>query len=156
MDNTRIYREKRFAFLAAGAAAILIAAISLPKTNTETVTAPALVKAEPQIDLSRYDLALEEAAAPSSVKTLKVRSGDSLGPLLQKNGLSGPEAYKVTQAFATVYKPRNVRVGQEFNLHFTDDTLEHLTFKPNVEKTVFVELKGESYEVLGRDASWRT
>ena len=146
MDNTRIYREKRFAFLAAGAAAILIAAISLPKTNTETVTAPALVKAEPQIDLSRYDLALEEAAAPSSVKTLKVRSGDSLGPLLQKNGLSGPEAYKVTQAFATVYKPRNVRVGQEFNLHFTDDTLEHLTFKPNVEKTVFVELKGESYE----------
>jgi len=37
MDNTRVYREKRFAFLAVGAAAVAIAAISLPKTNTETV-----------------------------------------------------------------------------------------------------------------------
>ena len=35
MDNTRIYREKRFAFLAAGGAAVLIAAIALPKDKTE-------------------------------------------------------------------------------------------------------------------------
>ena len=79
------------------------------------------------------------------IKTLKVKSGDSLGPLLQKNGLTGQEAYKVTEAFSTVYKPRNVRVGQEFGLHFTDGTLDHLTFKPSVEKTVFVDRVGEGY-----------
>jgi len=144
MNNTRIYREKRFAFLAAGSAAILIAAITLPKTDAEPVIETAEI-AEPQIDLSRYDLALEEGHTQSFVKTLKIRSGDSLGPLLQKNGLSGGQAYKVTQAFATVYKPRNLRVGHEFNLHFNGETLEHLTFKPNVEKTVFVDLKGEDY-----------
>lgn len=144
MDNTRIYREKRFAFLGAASAAILIAAIALPKNDGETDIKVVEV-IEPQIDLSRYDIALEEGGPHTSVKTLEVRSGDSLGPLLQKNGLSGGQAYKVTQAFATVYKPRNVRVGHEFNLHFNDNTLEHLTFKPSVEKTVFVDLKGEEY-----------
>jgi len=144
MNNTRIYREKRFAFLAAGSAAILMAAIALPKTEAKPVIEVAEI-AEPNIDLSRYDMALEDARPVTSVKTLKLRSGDSLGPLLQKNGLSGGEAYKVTQAFATVYKPRNLRVGHEFNLHFNGETLEHLTFKPNVEKTVFVDLKDEDY-----------
>ena len=144
MENTRIYREKRFAFLAASAGALLIAAIALPKNKTEPISEVAEIAA-PQMDLSRYDMALEEGGPLSTVKTLKVRSGDSLGPLLQKNGLSGGQAYKVTQAFATVYKPRNVRVGQEFNLHFNGETLEHLTFKPTVEKTVFVDLKGEDY-----------
>jgi len=145
MDNTRIYREKRFAFLAAGGAAVLIAAIALPKKSKSEPVIKIAEVTEPQIDLSRYDLALEEGGPFTSVKTLKVRSGDSLGPLLQKNGLSGGQAYKVTQAFATVYKPRNVRVGQEFNLHFNGESLEHLTFKPTVEKTIFVDLKGEDY-----------
>ena len=144
MDNTRIYRERRFAFLAAAGAATLIAAIALPKNNVKPVIEVAEVT-EPQIDLSRHDIALEEDHTHTSIKTLTIRSGDSLGPLLQKNGLSGGQAYKVTQAFATVYKPRNLRVGHEFNLHFNDETLEHLTFKPNVEKTVFVDLKGEDY-----------
>lgn len=144
MDNTRIYREKRFAFLAAGGAAVLIAAISLPKTDTEEIVDVVEI-AQPQIDLSRYDMALEEGGPLSTVKTLKIRSGDSLGPLLQNNGLTGGQAYKVTQAFSTVYKPRNVRVGQEFNLHFNGETLEHLTFKPSVEKTVFVDYNGEDY-----------
>lgn len=144
MDNTRIYREKRFAFLATSGAAILIAAIALQKDDIDPI-AEVVEITEPDIDLSRYDMALEEGEAQNSVKTLKVRSGDSLGPLLQNNGLSGGEAYKVTQAFATVYKPRNVRVGQEFNLHFAGDKLEHMTFKPSVEKTVFVDLKGEDY-----------
>ena len=144
MDNTRIYRERRFAFLAMAGAATLIAAIALPKNNVKPVIEVAEVT-EPQIDLSRHDIALEEDHTHTSIKTLTIRSGDSLGPLLQKNGLSGGQAYKVTQAFATVYKPRNLRVGHEFNLHFNDETLEHLTFKPNVEKTVFVDLKGEDY-----------
>lgn len=145
MDNTRIYREKRFAFLAAGGAAILIGAIALPKSSPDTPIIDVAEIIEPQIDLSRYDMALEEAQAETKLTTLKVRSGDSLGPLLQKNGVSGGEAYKITQAFATVYKPRNVRVGQEFNLHFTGETLDHLTFKPNVEKTIFVDLKDNEY-----------
>ena len=145
MDNTRILKDRRFGFLAAGGAAVLIAAFALPKDTAESVVPVAEASIVPQIDLTRYDMALEEPTPVQIVKTLKVKSGDSLGPLLQKNGLSGGQAYKVTQAFATVYKPRNVRVGNEFNLYFTGETLDHLTYKPSVEKTIFVDLQGEGY-----------
>jgi len=154
MDNTRILRDRRFGFLAAGGAAVLLAAIALPKETAEIVV-PVAEASVPQIDLTRYDMALEEGSFGQTVKTLKVKSGDSLGPLLQKNGLSGGQAYKVTQAFATVYKPRNVRVGNEFNLHFTGETLDHLTYKPSVEKTIFVDLQGEDYVAREVDAEFK-
>ena len=60
MNNTRIYREKRFAFLAASGAAILIAAIALPKDGTKKAVTKIAEVSEPDIDLSRYDIALEE------------------------------------------------------------------------------------------------
>ena len=146
MNNTRIYTNKRFGFLMAGGAAILLAGYALPNNDTAEPTKLVTKSAESLIDLTRHDLYLETTDSPAvDIKTLKVKSGDSLGPLLQKNGLTGQEAYKVTEAFSTVYKPRNVRVGQEFGLHFTDGTLDHLTFKPSVEKTVFVDRVGESY-----------
>ena len=146
MNNTRIYTNKRVGFLMAGGAAILLAGYTLPKSDTAEPTKLATKSAESLIDLTRHDLYLETTDSSAvDIKTLKVKSGDSLGPLLQKNGLTGQEAYKVTEAFSTVYKPRNVRVGQEFGLHFTNGTLDHLTFKPSVEKTVFVDRVGESY-----------
>jgi len=144
MENTQILRDRRFGFLAAGAAAVLVTAFALPKQTSEIVV-PVAEASIPQIDLTRYDMALEEVLPAQTIKTLKVKSGDRLGPLLQKNGLSGGQAYKVTQAFSTVYKPRNVRAGQEFNLHFIEDRLEHLTYKPSVEKTIFVNWEGENY-----------
>ncbi len=146
MNNTRIYTNKRFGFLMAGGAAILLAGYALPENDTAEPTKLVTKSAESLIDLTRHDLYLETTDRSAvDIKTLKVKSGDSLGPLLQKNGLTGQEAYKVTEAFSTVYKPRNVRVGQEFGLHFTDGTLDHLTFKPSVEKTVFVDRVGEGY-----------
>ncbi len=148
MNNTRIYNSRRFGFLMAGGAAILLAGFALPKPPAESIKL-VTQNAVPEIDLTRYDMYLEEldaVAAPAlASKTLKVKAGESLGPLLQKNGLTGQQAYKVTEAFAKIYKPQNVRVGQKFGLHFTNGTLEHLTFKPNVEKTVFVDRVGESY-----------
>ena len=70
MDNTRIYRERRFAFLAAAGAATLIAAIALPKNNVKPVIEVAEVT-EPQIDLSRHDIALEEDHTPHQLKRLQ-------------------------------------------------------------------------------------
>ena len=148
MNNTRIYNNRRFGFLLAGGAAVLLAGFALPKNTAE----PAMLVTEvakPDIDVTRYDMYLDdfdgERVPNRELKRLKVKSGDSLGPLLQKNGLTGQQAYKVTQAFSTVFKPRNVRVGQEFGLHFTDGSLDHLTFKPSVEKTIFVDRVGDTY-----------
>ena len=151
MNNTRIYNNRRFGFLLAGGAAVLILAFALPKEDADPAEAIKLAKenVSSKIDLTRYDMYLEAADSDDAFKreskTLKVKSGDSLGPLLQKNGLTGQQAYKVTEAFATIYKPRNVRVGQTFGLHFTDGILDHLTFKPNVEKTIFVDRVGDNY-----------
>ena len=149
MNNTRIYTNKRFGFLLAGAAAVFLAGRGLPNKTAEpvkTAAHEAQFTSTPTIDLTRHDLYLETNDSPDvDIKTIKVKSGESLGPLLQKNGLDGQQAYKVTEAFSTVYQPRNVRAGQTFGLHFTNGTLEHLTFKPSVEKTVFVDRLGEDY-----------
>jgi murein DD-endopeptidase MepM/ murein hydrolase activator NlpD len=148
-SNTAIPRRNRWKFLGAVAVAALVIAITFPNGNSEAEAPIEIAKslAIPSVDLSRYDMALDDSLFDGQVthKQLSIQSGDSLGPLLQKNGLSGPEAYRVTQAFAEVYKPRNLRVGQTFDLYFKDDTLEHLTFRPSVEKTVFVERKGEEF-----------
>ena len=86
---------------------------------------------------------------------MKLEPGDNLGPLLQRNGLSGTEAYRITQAFGDVFKPRNLRAGQTFNLHFSGETLDHLTFKPSIDSTVFVDRKGEDYEARKIDAEFK-
>jgi len=146
MSSTRRYREYRFRFLAISASAVVIAAIALPKSGPETVAIAAPLPAYAGLDLSRYDLALDTPyISETRTVSLKIKPGQSLGPLLQKQGLSGGEAYKVTQAFSKIYKPRNVRVGQVFNLHFENDTFADLSFRPNIEKTVFVSRSGDSY-----------
>jgi len=145
-SHTVVPQENRHRFLLASTAAAAVILVAMPKSE---VTA-AVADVTPEIitpDLSIYDMSadLGLSSTPTTAKQFKLRSGDNLGPLLQKNGLSGGEAYKVTQAFAEVYKPRNLRAGQTFQLHFTDGDLDHLTFKPNVETSVFVSRKGEDF-----------
>ncbi len=149
-SNTVVPERNRLKFLAVSCTAALLAAFALPnsKTDLPSEIEVAEIPDIPKIDLTRFDLALEEGFtnAPLTQTTLTIRSGDNLGPLLQKNGLSGGEAYKVTQAFAEVYDPRNVRVGQSFDLYFKGDQLQNMTFKPSVDKTVFLDRKGEAFE----------
>jgi len=64
------------------------------KALPEDTAQPTMLVTEmtaPVIDLSRHDLYLDRLAgkdvAQLDIKTIRVKSGDSLGPLLQKNGL---------------------------------------------------------------------
>lgn len=159
MSSTRIYRDKRFRFLGVFAALGLIGFMTLPRTD---IDAAAIVPDQlvetivPKIDISRFDLALDDTQATNTrVESITIKSGESLGPLLQKNGLTGTEAYRVTEAFSTVYKPRNVRVGQVFGLHFENDILTDLTFKPSVDQTIFVKRQGEDYTAKSIDAEFK-
>lgn len=155
--HTVIPRQNRFRFLMAATAVSVIGLIVLPNNKTEaaSVEISEQVKA-PTIDLTRFDMGLEtEFTSNSTVKSVTLKSGDNLGPLLQRNGLSGGEAYRVTQAFGDVFKPRNLRAGQSFNLHFTGDTLDHLTFKPNIESTIFVDREGEDYTARKIEAEFK-
>ncbi len=88
-----------------------------------------------------YDLrAKNEYKNADRVANLTLKYGQSLGPLLQKNGVSPNTAYALTQAFSKAYKPKNLRAGQKINLYFDTDKGEvtGFTLKPNRESTIFV------------------
>jgi len=153
-NHTVIPRRNRFGFLGVIGVCAVLTLVFAPKhaPANDTVTQQAT-----GLDLSRFDMGLEAdfAATATRVETIKLKSGDNLGPLLQKSGLSGQQAHRLTQAFATVFKPRNMRPGHKFNLHFIGDRLEHLTFKPNVETTVFVDRVDEDYTARQITAEFR-
>lgn len=154
--HTVIPKRNHFRFLAAAAVIGIIGLIALPNEDADGAEPEAEFTMAPALDISRFDMGLEtDFVVPSTVKTVTLKPGDNLGPLLQRNGLSGPEAYRLTQAFGEVYKPRNLRAGQDFNLHFVENTLDHLTFKPNVETTVFIDRKGEDFTARKIEAEFK-
>ena len=154
--HTVIPTQNKYRFLFAAAAVGLIGIFVFPNGSAEPTVDAVKYVAAPPLDISRFDIALEpNFNAPSTVQTVTLKPGDNLGPLLQRNGLSGQEAYRVTQAFGDVYRPQNLRAGQDFNLHFTGEVLDHLTFKPNVETTVFVDRTGENYAARKIDAEFK-
>lgn len=130
------------------------------KTNDSNSTASASLlgshsnSKSGDFDLSRYDLYLDDPLMDLGTKTeITLRSGDSLGPLLKKNGVSGPDAYRITQAFAEVYDPRRLKVGDRFSVYKVDAAVRHLTYKPNVEKTIFISKRGDDYQALDIEAN---
>ena len=144
--HTVIPKENRHRFLAAAATIGIVGLLVFPRDSADAGEPDAQMVAAPLLDISRYDMGLDtDFVASGSVKTVTLKPGDNLGPLLQRNGVSGQEAHRLTQAFGDVFKPRNLRAGQAFNLHYTGETLDHLTFKPNVETTVFVDRVDDNY-----------
>ena len=155
--HTVIPTGNRYRFLAVAAAIGVLGFLVFPSdSGAERVEAQAKQAALPVLDISRFDMGLESSFASNShSKTITLKSGDNLGPLLQRNGLTSQDAYRVTQAFGDVFKPRNLRAGQDFYLHFTGETLDHLIFKPNIETTVFIDREGETYAARKIEADFK-
>ncbi len=151
MSNTRLYLDKRFNFLIASAVVTVgLLAFSTQPSGGEAIAETDAALAVPAFDLTRHDYYLEAHAERAEPTTLTLKSGDSLGPLLQKNGIEPNLAYDITKAFSDVYDPRKLKVGQSFNLFFDNEELTHLTYKPNVERTVFLE-RTDDNEFVTRD-----
>ena len=154
--HTVIPTQNKHRFLIAAAVVGVFGLMALPEGDAESLENAAELVSAPAYDISRFDMGLEQGfSVPSTIKTVTLKSGDNLGPLLQRNGLSGQDAYRVTQAFGDVFKPQNLRAGQDFNLHFAGDTLDHLTFKPNIETTVFVDRTGDDYSARKINAEFK-
>ncbi len=123
----------------------LISLSSLPGTmNPKAVHAGLPMAADAKIDMtmaSDYDFrSLQTESYPYQVNTITLKSGDALGPLLQKNGIDPNTAYAMTQAFSQSYSPRALRAGQKITLYADADTgIQAFSLKPNVEQTIFVE-----------------
>lgn len=144
---------------AAVAAIALIAVMAWPK-GPQSVDAAASIEpasSEPAMDLSRFDMAFaEEFQTPDrTLKAVTLKPGDNLGPMLQREGLSGPEAYRFVQAFSEEFSPRSLRAGQTFNLHLENGEVSDVTFRPSTDRTVFVRRDGDSWSARGIDAEFR-
>jgi len=103
-----------------------------------------VVKITPaQTAASLYDFRgpTQQDIAQVDTLNLTLKPGQSLGPLLQTNGVDPNTAYAATQAFAQTYSPKNLRAGQKINLYFSDggQRFNGLTLKPTVDSTVFVQ-----------------
>lgn len=149
VKSTRIYNDRRFHGLGVLAVLALSAAFFLPSSNEAKADSPsqAQLASLPGFDLTRDDLYLID---PEVEKirgvTLTLKSGENLGPLLQKNGLEPATAYQVTNAFADVFPPRSIRAGQSFHLSFNGNDFTDMAFKPDSEKTIFVSKTGDEYK----------
>lgn len=159
-SSTRIPARNKLKALAAGGAMVLIAMMAFPR-GAETAVEPsvdiaALEVVTPAYDLTRFDMALaEEFSTPTRTqRDVTLKPGDNLGPLLQREGMTGPEAHRFVQAFSEEFSPRRLRAGQTFNLHVENGLVSDVTFRPSAEKTIFVSRKGDDWAVRGVDAEF--
>ena len=148
VKSTRIYNDRRFHGLGVLAAIALTAGFIFPNSQDAQADAPVAELASlSTFDLSRDDLYLIDPDMSAHKElSLTLKSGQNLGPLLQKNGLPAGTAYQLTKAFAEVFPPRNIRAGQTFHLSFSGDELTDMTFKPNSDKTIFVSKAGDGFK----------
>ncbi|MGJ8560839.1 MAG: M23 family metallopeptidase [Litorimonas sp.] len=158
-SSTRIPARNKLKALAAGGAMVLIAMMALPRgaESEQSVAVAELAVVAPAHDLSRFDVALaDEFAAPTRLqRDVTLKPGDNLGPMLQREGMSGTEAHRFVQAFSKEFSPRRLRAGQTFNLHVEDGVVADVTFRPSAEKTIFVSRKGDDWTARGVAAEFR-
>ena len=158
MNMTQLYHDKRFRLLCAGALAAIVISWGLPDGQEAEAKVSEIAEeaAGPVFDLTRDDLYLVKHPIASDAKTLTLEYGDSLGPLLQENGFEPGEAYALTESFSSVYDPRKLKVGQSFNLYYEGDEFAHLTYKPSLEKTVYVSKQDDgAYEARDIEAEFK-
>ncbi|GLQ21101.1 M23 family metallopeptidase [Algimonas porphyrae] len=159
-SSTRVPAGNGIKALCVFGAVALVGLMALPTTDdgVDAVTiAEATALPVPTLDLARFDMALaEEFAAPElAVREVTLKPGDNLGPLLQREGMSGPDAHRFVQAFSEQFSPRRLRAGQSFNLHLSGDTITDVTFRPSAEQTVFVSRQGADWTSRAVNAEFR-
>ena len=120
MSNTRIYQDSRFKFLGACSAfAFALFMIAPNGPPAEANTQNTIIAEVPKIDLTRDDLYLVSHPTAKSAQTLTLKSGDSLGPLLQKNGLE-PRPHRVIAYNKRAHQPHEYR-----RLHHWHPSTQH-------------------------------
>ena len=88
----------------------------------------------------------------------KLEQDDFLISLLEKKGLSSNEVYGISRAIDKVYPVNLLRPGNEFFLYLQNKKLEHFVFRPNFEKTIFIDVIDGGYntrEVISEYKSQR-
>lgn len=93
-----------------------------------------------------------KVAAEPILKTLKIRSGETLLALLDRAGVALDDARDIVAALDEIYDPRMLRAGQEIALTFDPDDgvpapprLSNLLIKANYDRVVTVNRAGDNF-----------
>ncbi|MCB1783912.1 MAG: peptidoglycan DD-metalloendopeptidase family protein [Alphaproteobacteria bacterium] len=80
-------------------------------------------------------------------EVIDIGAGQTVAGVLQKAGVSGPDAYNAVKALSTYFDPREVKAGQAIEIHLepTDDGLEFAALNMKIDpiKEVVVSKKGD-------------
>jgi len=93
----------------------------------------------------------EEPANPSD-RTVTISKGDSLGKVIQKEGVGGDEVHEIIQAMSKHFNPKNLKAGQDVQMHFEPGEqqgsyqLTDLKIELNPLKTVIVSRTGSDFK----------
>ena len=87
-------------------------------------------------------------------KTLTVSSGDTLGSLLEKGGLSATEAHNITTALKHAYDPKDMQIGQQIKLIYKNDTFQGLSIQKDLLTSIeLVKAEDDRYGVTQKKAA---
>lgn len=130
--------------LLAGAVILSVIGVSamttVPNSDSKLVETNAEEPVDILANLTDFRALDANETATGSELSLRLKPGQSLGPLLQANGVAPEIAYATTQAFSKAHDPRHLRAGQTVNLYFdgAEKSFSGLSIKTDYESTVFV------------------
>ena len=110
--------------------------------KNEKIETPEIIKKiEPKlfygIDLNKF-----------SVKTKKIKRGDSFGKILEDNGIDYPEVYEILQAIKGKLNIRKLNIGKSYSLFYSKDSVktpEYFVYHPSPESFTRIHLRDTLY-----------
>ena len=110
--------------------------------KNEKIETPEIIKKiEPKlfhgIDLNKF-----------SVKTKKIKRGDSFGKILEDNGIDYPEVYEILQAIKGKLNIRKLNIGKSYSLFYSKDSIktpEYFVYHPGPESFTRIHLRDSLY-----------
>ena len=110
--------------------------------KNEKIETPEIIKKiEPKlfhgIDLNKF-----------SVKTKKIKRGDSFGKILEDNGIDYPEVYEILQAIKGKLNIRKLNIGKSYSLFYSKDSIktpEYFVYHPSPESFTRIHLRDSLY-----------
>tara|TARA_B100000287_G_scaffold410409_1_gene438782 strand:- start:546 stop:1808 length:1263 start_codon:yes stop_codon:yes gene_type:complete len=83
-----------------------------------------------------------------SVKTRKIKKGDTFGQILEENGIDYPEVHNILQKIKKQVNVRKLKRGAQYTILFTKDTLpiaKTFIYHPDIESYTVVNLRDSIY-----------
>ena len=86
-----------------------------------------------------------------SVKTKKIKRGDSFGKILEDNGIDYPEVYEILQAIKGKLNIHKLNIGKSYSLFYSKDSFnqpEYFVYHPAPESFTKIHLRDSLYGEL--------